>query len=144
MKRPDKVLEIFKTLSDEAAREVAELRERRDKTLRAQVDKLNSIEHSFNDARRERASQAAAAGYARRSLHEAKRLAWEVERIANEEVRARDELIERFADQKRFEVYLSQRQIKEKAVARKLEEKKLLEQIDQLAQQRDLTSEDDT
>jgi len=143
MKRPDKVLDIFKTLSDEAAREVAELRDRRDKTMRAQVDKLVSIERSFNDARRDRTSQKAASGYAQRSLHEAKALGWEVERIAQEEVKARDELIERFADQKRFEVYLSQRQIKEKAVARKLEEKKLLEQIDQLAQARSKPTEDD-
>ncbi|MEM6409761.1 MAG: hypothetical protein AAF700_15280 [Pseudomonadota bacterium] len=136
MKRPEQIREAFKTLADEAAREVAELRSRRDTMLRAQVDKLLSIEQGFNDARRDRTASAAASGFAKRALLEAKALGWEVERIAQEEVKARDLLVERFADQKRFEVYLSQRQIKAKAVARKREERLLLEQINQLAQQR--------
>ncbi|MEM9839488.1 MAG: hypothetical protein AAF830_10095 [Pseudomonadota bacterium] len=133
MKRPDKILEIFKSLSDEAAREVADLRSRRDLAMRTQVEKLRLIEQGFNDARRDRDSTAAAAGFAQRSLFEAKLLGQEVERVAKEEVVARDHLLDRFADQKRFELYLSQRQIKEKAVARKREERELLETIDQLA-----------
>ena len=142
MKRPEKILDAFKTLSDEAAREVADLRAQRDRTMRVQVDKLRGIEQGFNDARRDRNSAGAASGFARRSLFEARLLSQEIERIAGEEVGARDRLLDRFADQKRFEVYLSQRQIKEKALARKREEKKLLEEIDQLTQSRERKSEE--
>lgn len=142
MKRPEKILEAFKSLSDDAAREVAELRMRRDRAMRTQVEKLRQIEQGFNDARRDRDSTAAASGFAQRSLLEAKLLGQEVERVAKEEVAARDRLLDRFADQKRFELYLSQRQIKEKAVARKREERSLLETIDQLAQVRARESEE--
>lgn len=142
MKNPEKILQAFKTLSDEAARDVADLRARRDQTLRVQVEKLRSIEQGFNDARRDRSSAAAAEGYAKRSLFEAKLLGREVERIADLEVDARDRLLDRFADQKRFEVYLSQRQIKEKAVAGKREERQLLEEIDQMARARQRQTEE--
>ena len=136
MKRPDKILEAFRTLSDEAAREVADLRARRGQVLKDQVDTLLSIETGFNDARRDRTASGAAAGHARRSLAKAKALGQQIEAIAMDEVRARDRLLERFADQKRFEVYLSQRQIKEKALARKRDERRLLEEIEQLAEAR--------
>ena len=143
MKDPEKILDIFRTLSDEAAREVADLRAKRDRVLKTQVEKLRSIEQAFNDARRDRASTGAASGYAKRTLFESRLLSREVQRIAGEELHARDRLLDRFADQKRFEVYLSQRQIKEKALARKREEKRLLEQIDQMAQARARRLEED-
>lgn len=133
MKKPEKILEAFKTLSDEAAREVADLRAGRDRALRDQVETLRGIEVGFNDARRERQAAQAAVGFARRSMMQAAALRKYAEQLAEQEVDARDKLLDRFADQKRFEVYLSQRQLKEKALARKREEKNLLEQIDQLA-----------
>lgn len=136
MKRPDKILDIFKTLSDEAARDVAELRQRRDDTLKAQVGVLRSIEDGWNVARRDRSLSVSAAGYSKSALKEAAALRRRAEGIAHQEVHARDVLLDRFADQKRFELYLSQRQLKERAVARKREEKTLLEQIDQLGQAR--------
>ncbi|NNU17438.1 hypothetical protein HK107_13985 [Parvularcula sp. ZS-1/3] len=137
MKRPDKILDVFKTRSDEAAKIVGELRERRTLTLNAQVQVLQSIETAYNDARRDRSSVGAAGGYARRALKKASDLRTEAERIAEAELIAQDQLRGCFADQKRFELFQSQRQIKERAVARKREENRLLEEIDQLQAAKD-------
>lgn len=132
MKDPDKILDAFKTRSDQAARVVGELRDARDRTLKHQVQVLRSIETAYQDTRKDRAAAQAAAGYAKKCLVQAAGLRREAEKIAEAEVLALSQLERTFGDQKRFEVYLSQRQLKEKAVARKREENRLLEQIDQL------------
>lgn len=132
MKRPERILKAFKTRSDEAARIVDELREARGQALNRQVEILRSIETAHDTARRDRSLAGAAAGYSQRALGDAARLRGEAEKIANAEVKAREQLIDRFADQKRFEVYLSQRQLKQQMANRKREEARLLEEIDQL------------
>ncbi|GGY50581.1 hypothetical protein [Parvularcula lutaonensis] len=132
MKDPDKILDAFKTRSDQAARVVGELRDARDRTLKHQVQVLQQIETAYQDTRKDRMAAQAAAGYAKRCLQQAAALRREAEKIAEAEVLALHQLERTFGDQKRFEVYLSQRQLKEKAVARKREENALLEQIDQL------------
>lgn len=132
VKNPEKILDIFKTRSDEAARIIAELRERRDLALKAQVSTLQSIETAWDTARRDRSLASSASGYAQSALKKAGELRYEVERIADAEVTARDQLLDRFADQKRFEVYLAQRQIKQRQIERKREEKRLLEEIEAL------------
>ena len=132
MKRPEQILEAFRTRSDEAARIVSELREARGRALNRKVETLRSIEQAYDVARRDRTLAGSAAGYTRKALDDAAKLGTEIQKIAEAEVVARDQLIDRFADQKRFEVYLSQRQLKERAVERKREENRMLEEIDQL------------
>jgi hypothetical protein len=134
VKRPQRILEVFKTLSDEAAREVAELRDARQHTLHEQVEVLRSIETGWDIARRDRSLARSAARYGIKAQGDAENLRRKAEQIARHQAEAQDRLLDRFADQKRFELYLSQRQLKERAVARKREEGALLEQIDQLAQ----------
>ncbi len=132
MKRPEQILEAFKTRSDQAARIVSELREARGRALNRKVETLRSIEQAYDVARRDRSLAGSASGYTRKALDDAAKLGTEIQKIAEAEVVARDQLIDRFADQKRFEVYLSQRQLKERAVERKREENRMLEEIDQL------------
>ena len=129
MRKPGKILDAFKTRSDDAARRVAELRGAQERTLQAQVQVLLSIETAFDDGMSDRDTAVIASGYAQRALAKAAELRAAAEHLANLEVGARDELLERFADQQRFELYLSQRQIKERALERRREEKKLVDEI---------------
>jgi hypothetical protein len=129
MKKPEKILDAFKTKSDDAARRVAELRDARDRTLKAQVQVRLSIEDAFEVGMRERDSARIASGYAQRALRKAGELKRAAEHLAMLEAGAREELLDRFADQKRFELYLSQRQLKERALERRREEKKLVDEL---------------
>jgi hypothetical protein len=132
MKKPDRILDAFKTKSDTAARRVAELRDARDRTLKAQVQVRLSIEDAFNVSSSDRDAAVIASSYAQRALRKAGELQRAAEHLSMLEAGAREELLDRFADQKRFELYMAQRQLKERAVERRREEKKLVDELGHL------------
>jgi hypothetical protein len=132
MKNPDKIHRAFKTRADEAARICGELEQRRADALKRQVETLRGIETGYEDGLQDPAAARAAAGYARASFAAADKLRHEAERIAQAEVLARRQLKDCFADQKRFEAYEAQCQRKQKALDRRREETRALEEILQL------------
>ncbi|MEM0928829.1 MAG: hypothetical protein AAGI89_06010 [Pseudomonadota bacterium] len=127
MRDPEAVLKAFKQRADEAARRVADLRMAREKALQDQVDALRSIEMAFDAVTGSQEVQHSAGTYARHALNHAAHMRDVVEHIARQEDEARRTLHELYADQKRFEIYLAQRQRKAAAVARMKEEAELTE-----------------
>ncbi|MEO1043148.1 MAG: hypothetical protein AAFX52_12750 [Pseudomonadota bacterium] len=122
MRDPEAVLRAFKQRADEAARRVADLRMAREKAIQDQVDALRSIEAAFDSVTGNQDAQSSAGRYARHALNHAAHMRDVVEHIARQEDEARQALHELYADQKRFEIYLAQRQRKAAAVARMKDE----------------------
>jgi len=127
MRDPEAVLKAFKQRADEAARRVADLRMAREKALQDQVDALRSIEQAFDTVSASQDVQRSVGSYARHALAHAAHMREVVEHIARQEDDARQTLHELYADQKRFEIYLAQRQRKAAAVARMKDEAELTE-----------------
>ena len=127
MKDPEAILKAFKQRADEVSRRIAELRLAQEKALQDQVDALRSIETAYDSVADRQDIQTSAGPYARRALEHAAHLREVAEHLALQEDKAREELHERFADQKRFETFLSIRQRKAKALERRREEADLVE-----------------
>ncbi|MEM6914726.1 MAG: hypothetical protein AAF511_12195, partial [Pseudomonadota bacterium] len=105
----------------------ADLRMAREKAIQDQVDALRSIETAFDSVTGSQDAQPSAGRYARHALNHAAHMRDVVEHIARQEDEARRALHELYADQKRFEIYLAQRQRKADAVARMKDEAALTE-----------------